>query len=226
MKTIVISLGGSLILSDKNPKFLNNFKRTLRKHYKTHKFVIVCGGGSVARKYISMLKKDNKSKKELSLAGIRATRANAETIMQLFGKESNQKLPITMKSIKSNLKENNVVISGALRYTKDSKSDTTAANLAKFLNTKVINITNVKGLYTENPLTNKKAKFISKISWTDFESRALKIKHTPGQHFVLDQKASTIIRKNKITTYIIGPNLNSLSNILKGKKFVGTIITK
>src|SRR3989344_884037 len=115
MKTIVISLGGSLILSDKNPKFLNNFKRTLRKHYKTHKFVIVCGGGSVARKYISMLKKDNKSKKELSLAGIRATRANAETIMQLFGKESNQKLPITMKSIKSNLKENNVVISGALR---------------------------------------------------------------------------------------------------------------
>ena len=51
-----------------------------------------------------------------------------------------------------------------------------------------------------------------------------KLKFTPGQHFVLDQTASKIIKKNKIATYIIGKNANQLNNLLKNKKFVGTTI--
>jgi len=51
-KVIVLSLGGSLIIPEKsNFKFLDKFVKTLRKNYKTHKFVVVCGGGSIAKKY-------------------------------------------------------------------------------------------------------------------------------------------------------------------------------
>ena len=46
----------------------------------------------------------------------------------------------------------------------------------------------------------------------------------PGQHFVLDQTASKIIKENKITTYIVGQNRKQLDNILKKKKFIGTTI--
>ena len=53
---------------------------------------------------------------------------------------------------------------------------------------------------------------------------ANKLKYQPGQHFVLDQTAAEIIMKNKIKTSIIGKNLKNLNNILKGKKFKGTII--
>jgi len=224
-KIMVISLGGSLIVPEKmDLQFLEKFKHTLRKYYKNYKFAIVCGGGTIARKYISALEKDGKSKRQLSLAGIRATRTNAQFMMQLFGKEANDSLPYNMKEIKYNLEKNPVVFCGALRFEEDSTSDGTSAKLANYLNTKFVNMTNVKGLFTANPKTNKHAKFIPSISWSKFEKMALKIKHKAGQHFVLDQNAAVMIRKHKIPTYIIGKDLSNLEKILKGKKFVGTMI--
>ncbi len=227
MKTLVISLGGSLIIPNKvNYSFLNKFKSTLRKFYRTHKFVVVCGGGEIARKYISNLSKEHKSKYEVSQAGIRATRMNAMFMTQFFGKDANSRLPRDMKELKNELEKNKIIFCGALRYVPNSTSDCTAAKLAHFLKTNFINMTNTKGLYSSNPLTNKKAKFITYESWKNFEKRALKIPYHSGQHFVLDQNASTIIRKYKITTYIIGENLVNLENIFKGKKFTGTTISE
>ena len=53
---------------------------------------------------------------------------------------------------------------------------------------------------------------------------AKRIPYKPGQHFVLDQHAAEIIKKHKIKTYIIGPNLRNLNNLLNGKKWIGTVI--
>ncbi len=226
-KVMVISLGGSLIVPENiDFRFLEDFKHTLRKHYSKYNFVIVCGGGTIARKYISILKADKQPEKQLSLAGILATRANARVMMQFFGKkDSNDNLPSDMRDIKDNLKKNKVVICGALRYKPHSTSDGTAARLAHFLGAEFINMTNIKGLYTDNPLTNKNAKFIPEINWKDFEEMADKSKYTPGQHFVLDQEAASIIREYKISTYIIGPHVKNIDKILKGKKFIGTLIS-
>ncbi len=224
-KTWVISLGGSTIIPEEiNFNFLDKFKKTLKKHSGKNRFVIVCGGGSIARKYIKALKEQGKNEKEQSLAGIRATRMNALFMMQLFGKEANDYLPKDMKDVKDLLKKNNFVFCGALRYAPDETSDGTAAKLAKILYSDFINITNIKGLFSDNPLKNKKARFIPKISWKEFEKMALKIPYKPGQHFVLDQNASTIIRENKIRTYIIGNEVKNLDCLLRGKRFTGTTI--
>ena len=226
MKIMVISLGGSLIVPEKvDVTFLKKFKQTLRKHYKSWRFVIVCGGGSIARKYISLLERNNKhNEKELSMAGIRITRMNALILMELFGKEANDKLPTDMKQVKSNLHKNNVVICGALRYASKSTSDGTAAKLAHFLKAEFINMTNIKGLYTANPKTHKNAKFIPYESWKAFDRRANAIKYHSGQHFVLDQKAATMIHQSKTKTYIIGEDTRNIDKILSGKKFIGTLI--
>ena len=224
-KLIVISLGGSLIVPEEmNIPFLEKFAKTLRKYYKTYKFAVVCGGGTIARKYISALKAENKSKRELANAGIRATRMNAQFMMQFFGKkEANDSLPKSMIEIKNSLAKNSVVLCGALRYYGKATSDTTAAKLAYFLKTDFINMTNVKGLYTDNPKTHKNAGFIPKISWKNFEKMALSIKFKVGQNFVLDQNAATIIKEHKIKTYILGSN-EALDNLLKEGNFEGTII--
>ena len=226
MKTMVLSLGGSLIIPDKiNYPLLEKLKIILRKNYKNYKFAIVCGGGAIARAYISAMKKERKSNYEISQAGIRATRMNALFMAHFFGKEANSTLPRNMQEVKNQLKKNNVVFCGALRWVPNSTSDSTTAKLASFLKTDFINLTNVSGLYTSNPLTNKNAKFISHENWKRFEKRALKIPFKAGEHFVLDQRASTIIRKHKIKTYIIGKDLRNLESILKGKKFTGTTIS-
>jgi uridylate kinase len=149
---------------------------------------------------------------------------NAKFMMQFFGKESNETLPKSMKEVKDILAKNKIVFCGALRYADKETSDGTAAKLANYLETNFINLTNVKGLYTANPKTNKNAKFIPEISWKDFEKRALKLKYKAGQHFVLDQHAATMIRKHKTKTYILGEKLSNLDKLLNNKKFVGTTI--
>lgn len=225
-KVVVISLGGSLIVPEKiDPTYLPKFIKVIRKRSKKNKFVLVCGGGTIARKYISTLKAQGRPNKELAEAGIRATRMNARFVMQLFGEHANKSLPENMKDVKDYLEKNDIVICGALRYEKNSTSDGTAAKIADYLKAGYfINITDVRGLYSDNPKTNPKAKFIPQESWKAFEARALKIKHHPGQHFVLDQQAATMIRKNKIKTYIISGDVKNLNKLLKGKNFVGTKI--
>lgn len=225
-KVVVLSLGGSLIVPEKiDPSWLNKFKSTILRLSKRYKFVIVCGGGFVAREYITILKTEHKNVKQQSLAGIAITRMNARIMMQIFGDHANKSLPMNLEQVKENLEKKDIVFCGALRYAPNQTSDSTSAKIASYLKTKFINLTNVEGLYTDNPQKNKNAKFIREISWKDFEKRALSIKYRPGQHFVLDQKASTIIRKNKITTYIIGKDTKSLENLLKNKKFKGTTIS-
>lgn len=226
-EVVVLSVGGSLIIPDKiDIRFLHTLKKTLLKH-KSKKFVLVTGGGVIARKYIATLKAENKPFQELAEAGIRATRMNAQFLMQLFGKRvANDTLPRDMKHVRSALAKNHIVICGALRFTKNATSDTTAAKLAHTLKTPFINMTNVKGLYTSNPKTHKSARFIPKISWNEFDRLANKTKHQPGQHFVLDQSAATLIKKNRTSTYIIGPSLKNLENLLNGKHFIGTTIKK
>jgi uridylate kinase len=225
-KTIVISLGGSLIIPKEiDIQFLKKLRKTILENTKKYKFAIVCGGGVIARKYISALKAQGKSPREQSLAGIRATRENAKFIMQFFGKKyCNDSLPLNMKQISSQLKKNPIVVCGALRYSPKSTSDETAAKLAKFLKTEFINLSNVSGLYTKNPKKYKSAKFIPRISWKDFEKMASKIPYKPGQNFVLDQRAAKIIKKHKIPTYLLGKNPSNLSKLLNKKPFKGTII--
>lgn len=225
-KVIVLSLGGSLIVPDKiDTKYLKEFKKIILKNTKKYKFIIVCGGGSIARKYISALKKTNTNEKLQSFSGISATRMNARFMSYFFNFEPKQGIPHTMKILKKYIKKQNVVFCGALEYKPNQTSDSTAARIAKKFKTIFINLTNVPGLYNKNPKQYKNAKFISEISWKDFNKMANKSKFKPGQHFVLDQTASKIIMKNKIPTYIIGNNLSQLNNLLKKKKFKGTTIS-
>jgi len=226
-KVIVISLGGSLIVPDEiDIDYLEKIKKIIKKHEKNYKFVIVCGGGSIARKYIKALKQENKSEFLQSNIGIAVTRLNARFMTYLFDKDANEGIPHNMNHVKNLLKKNNIVFCGALRYAPKETSDSTAAKLANFLKCEFINLTIVSGLYDKNPLIYKNAKFIPKISWEDFYKKANKIKFSPGQHFVLDQDASKIILKHKIKTYILGKDLKQLDNFLEGKSFFGTTISK
>ena len=224
-KVIVLSLGGSLIIPDEiDTEFIKNFRKVILKNTKKHKFVIVCGGGSIARKYISALEELEINEKLQGFSGISATRMNARFMTYFFGRDANKGVPHDMKDIKNLLKIYDVVFCGALRYAKNETSDGTSAKLANYFNTIFINLTNVDGLYNKNPKKYKNARLIEKISWKNFQKIANENKFKPGQHFVLDQKASEIILKNKIPTYIIGKNLKQLNNFLQNKKFTGTII--
>ena len=225
-KVIVLSLGGSLIIpNDINHKYLSEFKKIIKKNSKKYKFVVVCGGGNLARKYIGALKKSGLNLEYQNLAGISATRTNARFMNYFFKINPTKGIPRKTKQIKNHLKTYDIIFCGGLEYKPNQTSDSTAANLAKKLKCEFVNLTNVKGLYDKNPHKFKNAKLIKKTSWKKFDKVANKSKFTPGQHFILDQTASKIIKKYKIPTYIIGNDIKQFDNFLNKKKFVGTTIS-
>ena len=224
-KVIVLSLGGSLIIPDDiNLGFLQKFKKVILKNTKNHKFLIVCGGGSIARKYISALKKAGLNEEFQSFSGISATRMNARFMNYFFGINPDLGIPHTTKTLEQYSAKRDVIFFGALEYNPKQTSDSTAAEVARNFKTIFINLTNVPGLYNKNPLEHKDAKFISRITWREFHKMALGLRFKPGQHFVLDQTASEIIMKHKIPTYILGQDLKQLEAVLNKKAFKGTLI--
>lgn len=221
-KSVVLSLGGSLIIPDNiDTNYLRNFKKIIKKNSEKYKFIVICGGGSIARKYISSLKELGINERFQSLSGISATRTNARFMNYFFNQDASKGIPQKIGEIKNYMDKRDVVFCGALEYKSNQTSDSTAAKVAEKFKAIFVNLTNVKGLYTQNPKKFKNAKFISKISWKEFEKMANKTKYKPGQHFVLDQTASKIIRKAKIHTYIFG-NLKELDNLLNDRSFKGT----
>ena len=85
-KIITISLGGSIINPGSIDKeFLKAFRDLVLEHYERtkEKFVIICGGGKVARDYIKA-SPENIPPGQKDLVGILATWVNAQLIASWF----------------------------------------------------------------------------------------------------------------------------------------------
>ena len=219
---IVFSLGGSLIVPDKvDHEYLTKFKNFIEKLNKKYKIIIVTGGGKTAREYM----KEVKDEKVKSLIGIMTTKLNARLISGLFN--ITREIPDTLKDVKKQIEENNLVVTGALGFQEDMTSDGNAAEIAEYLRAKIfINLTNVNGLYDKDPRKYKNAKLISYVDYKSFNDIIKKIKYEAGQHFILDQASAVIITRSKTETAILnGKDFNNLQRFFDKKEFIGTIIS-
>jgi len=223
----VMSLGGSVIIPTYTDQIDGEYLKKLKKLFagiKDKRFVIAVGGGATARKYMKALEQEGFDKKTQSVFGISVTRMNAKFMADFFYGLASQSIPRSLAEVKNLLKHNKIVFTGGLRYEEDNTSDGTAARIANYLNTNFINITDVDGLYTKDPRKFKDAKLINHISFEDFDKMVKQLTYHPGQHFVLDQHASAIIKRNKIRTTIIGKDIENIQRCLNDKDFKGTVI--
>ena len=140
-KVIILSLGGSLIIPDNiNINYLKKFKKTILKNTKRYKFIIVCGGGNIARKYISALRDSGMNETLQSFAGISATRMNARFMSYFFKQNQEMGIPHKMPELKKYLKKYDIVFCGALEYHPNQTSDSTSAEIAQEFKCNFINL--------------------------------------------------------------------------------------
>lgn len=208
-ETIIISLGGSLIVPEEiDVDFLKDFKKLiLSQTEKKEKFFIITGGGKVCRKYQSAAKLiSNPSNTELDMLGIRALNLNAELVRTMF---------------KENIKVN---VYGADKP--GSSTDLGAVILAKENGAKrVINLSNIDGVYDADPKINPDAKKIEKISWAEYRKLIPK-EWKPGLNSPFDPVASELAEKENIEVVIMnGKPIINLTSCLNGEDFMGTIIS-
>lgn len=228
--TYVIALGGSLISPEYgkiNVSYLKKFKNFIisRVENNEDKFIIIAGGGKTARKYQNALENivEDVSNRSLDWMGINATKLNAQLIKEIFESYAQ---PRILKSLKFEDKldfKNILVCSG---YRPGNSTDYCAVKHAEnYGASKVINLSNVKGVFSEDPEVNPDAIMYDNISWVDYRKLIPK-DWKPGMSAPFDPVASEQAQILGIEVLIVGSDnkLENLENSLNKNKFDGTII--
>ncbi|MDF1497871.1 MAG: UMP kinase [Patescibacteria group bacterium] len=220
----IISLGGSLIVPDEiDFKFIKKFNKLIIKKVKTgNKFIIVCGGGGLNRKYNEAAKKVKKlSNEELDWIGIYATIYNSELIRILFENLAHSEI-ITNPHIKVSTKKPIIIGAG---YKPGWSTDYDAVYLAKTYGAKKIaNLSNIDYAYDKDPKKFKNAKPIKKTNWKEFR-KIVGNKWEPRMNKPFDPIASREAEKLGLEVSILnGKKIKNFENYLDEKKFVGTVI--
>lgn len=223
MKTLVISVGGSVIVTDKgvNFKFLKEFRKIVLAYARRNRVVIVCGGGTTARNYIIASKKIAKvSDYDADWVGIAATKLNAELVRAVFGKAAYDKVVFEpKKKIKTTKKV--IIASG---WIPGWSSDMDAVLLAQNLRADtVVNMSNVKYVYDKDPNKYRTAQKIKEMDYKRMQS-IVGTKWIPGSNLPFDPIATKLAAKLKLRLVILNNNLTNFKKLLAGKKFAGTVI--
>ncbi len=222
-KTIILSLGGSLIAPDKiDIGFLEKFRKTIDKFVKrNYKFVIVCGGGSIARKFQKAAsEKKGITSRDLDWLGIYATMINANVVKEVFaGMAENKIIENPTKKVNSGKKI--ILASG---WKPGWSTDYDAVLLAKNLKSRIVlNMSNIDYVYDKDPKKHRNAKKIKNICWKHYRQMIGK-KWTAGLSAPFDPIAAKEAEKSGIKVIVIGKNLKNLENLLNNKNFKGTVI--
>jgi len=222
MESIVISIGGSVILSeDANISFFNELKTLLKKLSKDFRLYLVVGGGKTARTYINFGRKLDFEENILDAIGIDVTKVNAKLLANIL-EISNKKIPNTTDEAKE-LKNPIIVMGGT---TPGHSTDMVGAELAEKLDaSKFIIATNVDGIYDKDPNKFKDAKQIKEVTIRQLIDEYGIEWSAAGKNIVIDGPALEIINRAKIPTFVLnGKRLDQLEKAITNQQFDGTII--
>ncbi len=220
--TITLSLGGSII----NPgeidnQFLSDFSKMIIKLLPEFKFVIVCGGGKVARQYIKGLP-DGLTEGERDYMGIAATWLNAQLLTYYFKGYCSPILPSTVKNLTEQMQTYDIGLSGG--FLPAVKTDEDAAVLADLYGSPIlINVTNVDGIYDKDPQKHSDAKKYEKLSYKQFYEVVSPLSLGAGSNAPFTFIAAKICQRSNMKIIICSKEVKKIQDAIKGQN-VGSII--
>lgn len=225
--TVILSLGGSLIVPNENEidtRFLKNFKILILKNLRRgRRFFIIAGGGKTARFYQKAASEIGElTQDDLDWLGIHSTRLNAHLIRTVFRREAHKRIITNPLNHKEPFGEKIMVAAGSKP---GWSTDYVAVLLAKKYGIKtIINMSNIDYVFNKNPHEHEDAEAIKNISWHDFK-KIVGNKWDPGLNLPFDPVASRMAEKLNLKVIILnGKNLANFNNCLNGKNFKGTVI--
>ncbi len=223
-ETIIISLGGSLIIPDQiDVDFLREFKEIILSQVALgKKFIIITGGGKVCRRYQDAAKQlSNPPDDDLDWIGIASLRLNAQLVRVIFEDKTDKRI---IKNFSESFDFSKPIILGSA-YKPGQSTDWDAVLAAKNVGAKkVINLSNTDYVYDSDPKVNPLAKKLEKISWADYRS-LIPAEWNPGLNSPFDPIASKMAEELGLEVVIMnGKPIENFKKYLNGESFQGTII--
>ncbi|MBY9002542.1 MAG: UMP kinase [Candidatus Lokiarchaeota archaeon] len=233
IKNIVIKIGGSLLFSEDleiNIQQIIKFCDIIKANQYYNKVIIVCGGGKIARKYISAIRYVHSNETSNDIMGIKISRINARLLMEVIGESAFPIVPKQFEELAQALLFDKIIIMGGLQPGQSTTS--VALEVAEFINAdQVVILTNVTGIYNKDPNKFDDAKLIKNLTLDELQNLIINNSNekqaAAGEYRIFDAVSLQIMKRSKIKVYVVsGTNLDDFMKILDGNSdFNGTLIS-
>ena len=199
---------------------------TVREAYDGDTWVIVVGGGDIARTYVKAARELGVDEATCDSIAVAVTRVNAYVLSSMLHDIAVQKIPTTVEELKTLASTSNgkIVVTGGMQ---PGQSTTAVSALAASVikAERIIIATDVNGIYTEDPKKNPNAELLPKINYQQLEELLYKIPQKAGEYPIIDTVGLTMIKRTKIPIYYVnGHDQKTLKQAIQGIN-AGTIVT-
>ncbi len=220
-KRIVIKLSGRIFGID-NVKILKDYAEFLVKISKICQPIIVAGGGTIARHYISHARSSGADESTLDELGIEISRLNAKLLIYALKGKAYSHPPTTLQEVRHAVDDGLIVVAGGL-HPGQSTNGTAALIAEKIKAEQFLNATDVDGVYDMDPNKFKQAKRFKSIEMKNLKNILVHEDSVAGGYDLMDIVALKIIERSKIQTRILKSDPKIIEKAIKGGN-VGTKI--
>ncbi len=220
-KRIVIKLSGRVFGMD-NTKVIKDYAAFLVKISKICQPIVVAGGGTIARHYISHARSSGADESTLDELGIEISRLNAKLLIYALKNKAYSHPPTTLQEVRHAIDTGLIVVTGGL-HPGQSTNGTAALIAEKVQAEQFLNATDVDGVYDKDPNKFKTAKKFKRIELKNLKSMLVHEDSVAGGYDLMDIVALKIIERSKIKTRILKANTKMIEKAIKGGN-IGTEI--
>jgi len=225
MKTVVISLGGSILIPSLEKNKIKEYVPVLGEIAAHYRVFVVVGGGGEARRYIAITRTLGIDEGTSDEIGILITRLNANLLIAALGEKAYPKVAESHAEAKKFAESGKIVVMGGI--TPGQTTDAVAAVLAERVSASVfINVTSVDGIYSADPKKNKKAERFETLTPGHLLQIVGGTGLTAGSNTVLDIVAARVVERSRIPLVVLdGNNPENLSRAILTGEFTGTVVS-
>lgn len=223
-RPVVVSIGGSVLLTgDRDREYLSRLAELVRRVGRERPLVVTVGGGRTARDYIRLGRDLGLTEVELDELGVDVTRLNARLLAALVAPPTPASPPTTVAAAVHEVHRASPVVMGGTEpgHTTDGVAALVAARLRA---ERLVNATNVAGLFDRDPRTQAGARRIREVSWAEFSALVDASVHGgAGENFLFDRLgAQTLARADIPLAIVDGRDLPGLEAAIEGRPFEGS----
>ena len=223
-KILVIKLSGSVFNFKTTSQSLTQYARLLLEMQTRVQPVVVSGGGIIARNYVNLARSLGSDESSLDIMGIEISRLNAMLLSAALGDSVYPVIPTNLEEMSIACESGKIIVSGGL-HPGQSTNATAALICEKIKADRLLNATDVNGIYDSDPNKNPKAKMFREITIKKCMGLLNNESTQAGSYDLMDIVALKVIERSKIPTRVIKSDPKVIRNLVMKNSQSGTKIT-